>query len=244
MYCFFGDLSGFQNIVRNLPLDQQEARINQWIELVESAARRCEIINVKLISDSIVATTGETPAELEKLIKFSRILLEEGLRLKLPLCGAISQGEVKWTEHIVFGKAVIDAYQLASNQNWLGISFQYAFKIPTALYKIDNIIVYPTPLKKGLIGLAPVVCWEIPSTELLMKSTLGDGLTRPDEFMEWHYADKIHNTAIFSLYLKAIKKIEKETEERIDVSKFHGMSPLMIVENVLNSSKLEITKPS
>jgi hypothetical protein len=241
MYCFFGDLAGFQNIVCYLPLDQQETRINQWIELVESAARRCEITNVKLISDSIVATTDGTPSGLEKLVKFSKILLEEGLRLKLPLRGAISQGEVKWTEHIVFGKAVIDAYQLASNQNWLGVSFQMGISIPPNFYKKDGVVVYPTPLKKGWIGLMPVVTWEIPPVETLMKNTLGNGLTKPDQFMEWDYADKINNTMIFSLYLQAIKKIENETAERIDVSKFWGMSPLTIVENVIKDSTIITT---
>ncbi|MCK9631367.1 MAG: hypothetical protein M0R30_06960 [Methanoregula sp.] len=125
MLCFVGDLAGFQNIVRNLPLSDQETRIKQWIDLVESTSLKCEICNVKLISDTIVATTDETFQGLEKLIKFSKILLEEGLRTKLPLRGAISRGEVKWTEQIVFGKAVIEAYQLASNQNWLGVTFNY-----------------------------------------------------------------------------------------------------------------------
>jgi hypothetical protein len=235
-----GDLSGFQNIIKNLPLDQQEERINQWIDLVQSTSHQFQIDQVKLISDTIVATTDEKPAGIEKLINFSKGLLEKGIKSKLPIRGAISQGEVKWSEQIVFGKAVVDAYQLASNQNWLGVAFQNPFKIPPSLFNIERVVVYPTPLKKGWMGLAPVVSWEIPSTELLMKSTLGDGLSRPDEFMEWHYADKINNTAIFSLYLKAIKKIETETEERVDVSKFHGISPMTIVENVLNNSKIEV----
>ena len=239
MYCFVGDLAGFQNIVLNLPLEQQYIRINQWIDLVKSAAERCDITNFKLISDTIVATTDESPAGLEKLVKFSKILLEEGLALKLPLRGAISFGEVRWTDHIIFGKAVIDAYQLASNQNWLGVSFQIGFTVPLQLHRSDSVVIYPTPLKKGWIGLMPAVTWEIPPVESLMKMTLGDGLTKPDEFMEWGYGDKIHNTVIFSLYLQTIKKIEKETAQRIDVSQFYGLSPLAVVEYVIKGTDIK-----
>jgi len=190
MYCFVGDLAGFQNIVRNLPLNQQQIRINQWIELVKSAAERCGIPNFKLISDTIVARTDETQAELEKMVKFSKILLEEGLTLKLPLRGAISQGEVSWTDQIVFGKAVINAYQLASNQNWLGISIQTGIQISPELYRIDSVVLYPTPLKKGRIGLMPVVTWKIPQVGSLMKMTLGDELATQGKVIEWNYADK------------------------------------------------------
>ena len=60
----------------------------------------------------------------------------------------------------------------------------------------------------------------------------------PDQMNIWSGIMHIYNTAIFSLYLKAIKKIENETEERIDVSKFHGTSPLMIIEMCLIIVKL------
>ena len=240
MYCFFGDLSGFQNIVRNLPLDQQEKRINQWINLVESAARRCEISHIKLISDSIIAATDETPAELERLINFSKILLEEGLRSKLPLRGAISCGDVKWTEQIVFGKAVINAYELASNQNWLGVSFDYNFQFPESMGGIDTVIRYPTPLKKGKIGLLLVVTWQIPPVNDLFKMTLGDGLTIPTEFLEWNYFDKMNNTAIFLLYLKSLKKLEENTGKKVTIRHYYGTSPLELIEHTLDGYRLEI----
>lgn len=240
MYCFVGDLAGFQNIVLYLPLDQQEVRINQWIDLVKSAAQRCEISQFKLISDTIVATTDETPSGLEKLVKFSKILLEEGLDLKLPLRGAISQGEVKWTEQIVFGKAVIDAYRLASNQNWLGVTFNYNFQLPPSMWDIDKVVVYPSPLKKGKVGLLPVVSWEMPPVSALIKMTLGEGLTNPDEFVEWDYFEKMNNTAIFSLYLKSIKKIERETKKRVNISHYQGISPLEVIEHIIEGHPIDI----
>ena len=57
-------------------------------------------------------------------------------------------------ENSIWKKAVIDAYQLASNQNWIGVSFQISFKVPPNFYKIDRVVVYPTPLKEvGFVWL-------------------------------------------------------------------------------------------
>ena len=240
MYCFFGDLSGFQKIVCNLPLERQETRICQWIELVETTATRCEITNVKFISDSIVATTDETPAELEKLVNFSKILLEEGLRLKLPLRGAISQGDVKWTEKIVFGKAVVDAYQLASNQNWLGVAFCDNFQFPDSMWDIGKVIPFPVPLKEGKIILLPAVTWNIPSSNLLLQMTTGRGLTKSGEYLEWNYFNKLNNTAIFSLYLKSIIKIEKDTGKKVNVRHFQGFSPLEVIEHIIEGHPIVV----
>jgi hypothetical protein len=93
-------------------------------------------------------------------------------------------------------------------------------------------------LKKGKIGLMPVVTWEIPPVNDLHKMTLGGGLTTDKEFLEWNYFDKMNNTAIFSLYLKSIKKIERETGKIVDVSKYQGISPLGVIEHVIEGHPL------
>jgi hypothetical protein len=242
MYCFVGDLSGFQNIVRNLPLDQQDVRIKQWIYLVESTAKKCGVEVFKLISDMVIAITPENLDGIGILIKFSQILLEEGLQLKLPLRGAIAQGEVKMSDQIAFGRALVDAYQLATNQNWLGVSISHDVSGFETVCSIEKLIIYPPPLKNGMMRLMPVVSWKIPPSNELIKLTLGAGLTRPNEIIEWDYVNKINNTVIFSLYLKVLMETEKITGKRVNTSKFFGFTPLEIIEHKIDGHRLDLVK--
>ena len=242
MYCFVGDLSGFQKIVQNLSLGQQDVRIKQWIDLVESTARKCDLADFKLVSDMVIAITQENPEGIDTLIKFSRLLLEDGLRFNLPLRGAIAQGDVKMSDQIAYGRALVDAYQLATEQNWLGVSVRHGVTGLKTIWDIEKLIVYPSPLKKGYTRLLPVVVWTIPPTTDLIKLTLGEGLSQDYDIIEWEYTNKINNTVIFSLYLKLLMENEKATRKKIEPSKFFGFTPLEIIEHKIEGHKLDIMK--
>ena len=72
MYCFVADLSGFQNIIRNLPLQDQDKRVAEWIKLIEDTANGCQLEEFSLIADTIVLITNEDEEGIEKLINFIR----------------------------------------------------------------------------------------------------------------------------------------------------------------------------
>lgn len=242
MYCFVGDLAGFQNIVRNLSLEQQDVRIDQWVKLVESTASKCDLVDFRLISDMVIAITQEKPEGIDNLIKFSRILLEEGLQLRLPLRGAISQGDVKMSGQIAYGKALVDAYRLASNQNWLGVSIRNGVTGLKHLWDTKKLMLYSTPLKTGSMRPLPVVVWTIPPTKKLIELTLGEGLSYDGEEIGWDYTNKINNTVIFSLYLKLITETEKATGKKMEPSQIHVFTPLEVIEHKIDGHKLDFMK--
>lgn len=64
--------------------------------------------------------TGKDISDLKKLIHFAKKLLEDGLSQKFPIRGAISYGQFNWGNHLVYGRAVINAYKIEKMQKWIG----------------------------------------------------------------------------------------------------------------------------
>jgi hypothetical protein len=108
------------------------------------------------------------------------------------------------------------------------------------MWGINTVVTYPTPLKKGRIGIYSVIVWEIPPVINLLKLTSDKGLTKKDENLKWDYFDKMNNTIIFSLYLKTLKKVEQESLMKVNVSHFQGINPLEIIEHMIEGHPLKI----
>lgn len=240
-YCYVGDLLGFKNIILNLEQHEQAKRVKEWIDLVTNSAERFKIFDFQLVSDTVFAVTNNELSGLETLLDFSRYMLEEGIKKSLPLRGAISIGDVNWNSHIKFGKAIIEAYNLANRQEWIGTSCEMNLPHLESLWDVNNVIKYPVPMKNGLVEYRPVVSWNIPSYETLKFRLNSRGLEPIDNRITFDFANKLNNTIIFSLYLTMLRErtANSNGDKRINYFRSTGLpDPLQWIENTLYSKYL------
>jgi len=231
MYCYVGDLLGFKNLLANLPSNEQSERVIDWIHLVEEGARKFELHKYHLVSDTIFAGGENNKDELEKLIDFSKYILESGVNLALPVRGAITFGEVAWHPKVTFGRAIVDAFNLANSQEWIGTSCSCALPHINDLWDSQKVLIYVPPMKNGETKIRPVVRWNVPAFIELMRNTVIEGLFKDGEVLTWSHANKIQNTIIFSLYLKKLKAIEmKIGPHKIDFGRKYGLLPIHILD--------------
>lgn len=226
------DILGFSNIIQNLSDADLSLRINEWVKLTVRAAKSASIDRFSMLSDTVFAAADANEKGLVALITMARTLLNEGIQLSLPVRGAIAYGSFMWGE-LTYGKAVIEAHQLESAQNWIGISCASSVGLISACWGYDSLICYPIPMKNEQISLGAVVSWNIPQYEQLQSLVVRKGLTKPLEALYWPWVNRINNTTAFSIY-KNILITAKQ-----DPSLFYGFSPMQSIEMYIN----EITQP-
>jgi hypothetical protein len=120
MYCYVGDLLGFQNTILNLDEIEQEKRVTEWIQLIDECKKDLPITHSHYVSDTIFIGAKGNKDGLDALLNFSKNLLEKGVINSFLLRGAITFGKIHWDSRITFGVAIVKAYNLANNQNWIG----------------------------------------------------------------------------------------------------------------------------
>lgn len=221
------DVLGFSNIIQNLSDADLSSRINEWVTLTARAAESTSIDRFSMLSDTVFAATDASEKGLVALITMARILLNEGIQLSLPVRGAIAYGSFTWGE-LTYGKAVIEAHQLESEQNWIGISCAASVGLISTCWGYDSLICYPIPLKNGQVSLGAVVSWDVPEYERLVSLAARKGLKKPHEAIHWPWANRIDNTTAFSIYKNILIKGKQ------DPSHFHGFSPMQGIEMYIN----------
>ena len=147
MYCYVGDLLGFQNTILNLDEDKQKHRVEEWILLIEESKEDDHITHSHYVSDTIFIGAEGNKDGLDALLKFSKNLLERGIENSFLLRGAIAFGKIRWDSRITFGPSIVKAYNLANNQNWIGTSCDSGLPDIGSLWDFDKVFVYPVPLK-------------------------------------------------------------------------------------------------
>jgi len=223
-----GDLLGFSNLMMNLRPEIQSIRVDEWISLAKTAAQEAAIEKFQLISDTIFASTEPTPEGLANLVKFSRLLLEEGTKVALPIRGAIAHGDVSWEREVTFGKALVDAYRLANNQNWIGVSVAESVAGHHLCWGWSSLVNYPTPMKSGPILIRPVVAWTIPPFLDFVKGLTSQGLSREGETLEWEWGSKVQNTALFGIYLRLLTPHGRY----LNPVQFQGILPVQMLDQM------------
>jgi hypothetical protein len=104
-------------------------------------------------------------------------LLEEGVSLGFLLRSAITFGKVKWDSRLTFGKAIVDAYNIANRQNWIGTVCEKAFSdLWPSIWDFDLVVRYPVPMKQGNIEQLPAVSWNVLKPRFSCGSQKRDGL--------------------------------------------------------------------
>lgn len=225
MYCYVADLLGFKNMILNLPPKEQADRVKDWIQFVSEGINKFNLTEYQLVSDTIFIGAMDNEEGLENLLRFSKYMLENGIKKSFLLRGAISHGDVTWNKHISYGKAIVDAYNFANNMDWIGTAcLPNIIKDNSTLYGSTLIVSYIIPMKQGDVMGLPAVIWSIPAFQELLYFATGGGLypkgTSP---MNYSYLSKIQNTELFSQY------VQKIISNNLPHNQIYGCQPLELV---------------
>lgn len=229
-YFFCADILGFSSIVNSLNQQELDEKIQDWTRLVTECCQDSNITKFQLLSDTIFAATPNDISGLKSLIHFARSLLDKGIKLSLPLRGAISHGEYHWGQ-LVYGRAVIQAHKLEMIQNWIGISLDAgcAKQIMDDDYVDFGVVCYMVPLTNPnhLQGFT-VISWNIPPSNELTRLLTSGGLGgKPGIGMSlnWDWGNKVANTIIFRLYLSTLSELNWKP------SQYRGHHPVHFLEH-------------
>ena len=233
-YFLVADILGFGQIVKNLKNDELPSRMDEWIGIVNELCGKYRFSQYQLISDTLFVGLNKNDDDLEKLVDFSKELLEISLEHSLPLRGAITFGNYTWTNNLVYGKAIIDGHVHEQEQDWVGISMTSELGDKLLLKDIGKklcvgkkVILYTVPLKKNIIQTCLSVLWDVPSYNELGRCMLSKGLSSSDPASQAS-ADvvrKINSTITYKIYCALIDR------ECLDYGKFHGgADPISIIE--------------
>lgn len=200
-YFLVADMLGFSSVVNRKPEIFVDQRMNDWVELVEELSVSHAIAS-QLFSDTVFAKAEQTPDGFRRLLTYSRALLEKCLDRSILVRGGIAQGEFHWGKSI-YGAAVISAYKLEQNQDWVGIG------CPSAVERVDqeatakNLVYYPLPRKQGAMELSAAVYWNVPPGDRL-KAVFVSNLKDGDQLTR-EVCVKMNNTLQFRSYIRVIE---------------------------------------
>jgi len=210
-YLLIADILGFSKIINNSGESAKNDAVETWLNLVDEAEKKAKLHRKpQLISDTVIASSSDDEIGLRKIVQFSRYLLENGVKRSLLIRGAISYGAYEWGR-LTYGRTVINAHNLESNQDWIGISCDGDLPRADTLWGPDGLVCYPPPLKQGRIGLQPVVVWAVPEPSELQTASSAFPLAKPEEFMEWPWLRRLRNTVHFGRHLKSLSESNRES---------------------------------
>jgi hypothetical protein len=232
MYCFVGDLLGFKSLLLNLPPEEQAVRVEEWIRLAEEGAERYRLRHFHLVSDTVFAGGENSKEGLERLMDYSRYMLETGIRNAFPLRGAIAFGDTIWHPKVTFGEAIARAYDFANSQNWIGTSCIAPLPHIDLLWDSGKILWYAPQTKQDDWSQMPVISWQVPTFDELFKNTARKGLTNTRHVATQHHMEIVNNTILFSLYQKRLKESEEKIKPRkIDRSKIYYFTSTQMLDS-------------
>ena len=225
----FADILGFKNIVKNTDLQVLLDRMAKWEALLKTKCEELHLDKIKLLSDSLVVSCSPKKDEFESLIQFSKILLESSVKLFLPVRGGISYGEYDF-QMLSLGKAFVEAYEVQSDQQWIGISCDESLPVElmTDCWDLNHLVCYPPPFKKKKVTVLPVVLWDIPGYEILIGSLTQGGQLKKWEEIGWDLLYKLNNTLEFKQYVNFLKHFNESPEF------WHSRFPAQIIDAYFN----------
>ncbi|MCX7071289.1 MAG: hypothetical protein NTW01_09895 [Gammaproteobacteria bacterium] len=225
-YFLVADVLGFSAMLANSSHTEFDARMSQWVELVEAATKKSGVDKFSLFSDTVFAAVPSTVEGANALINLSRLLLSEGLTNSFMVRGGIAHGTFTWGR-VSYGRAIIDAHKLESRQNWVGIACQGKLPHAVELWGANRLVCYLPPMKSGLMQGQPVVSWDIPDATELIALAMKSNAVKDGEAIAWDVGEQLNNTLLFRSYLYVLQK------ENLDPSLFHGPLPSQALHEVL-----------
>ena len=228
--CYFmvADILGFSAIINNLNGDEQNQRIADWIDLVETIRYEVCVEDTQLISDTLFAREEDSVDGLTRLLRFGQLLLERGLKRNFPLRGAIVHGDVGWG-HLTYGTAVMDAHTVERSLDWIGIACALGSDRLDQLLDWDRVVYYPVPRKTGHVELMGAVTWKVPELEQLCFLATENGLVDLSDNATWEVVAKLERTIQFGTYLRMGRLVGT------DPPSDPGLFPMHIISKILKA---------
>ena len=225
--CYFMvvDILGFTEIIKNLGHDEQNQRIQDWLELVKSIKTEVGVQITQVISDTLFVKEEDSVEGLARLLHFAKLLLERGLEKNFPLRGSIVHGDVAWG-NLTYGEAVIEGHRIERALDWIGIACGPDLPGIDQMWDWDRVVVYPVPKKSGIVRLYPAVAWKVPETDELLRGSIGQGLIAEGDSIPWETISKLERTIQFRIYLRLGKL------SGWDPQHYKGFFPMHIIDAV------------
>jgi|SRR5665213_774138 len=127
-WCCYFDLLGFKKLVQRDGFNSN-ALINPVYtyylsrEIVEDWIRRKSCLHLVCFSDTfLIYSNDDSAAAFAHIEQAARWIMNLNLTRKIPLRGALSCGVIfiKEADNVCIGAPLIEAYEQAENQNWIG----------------------------------------------------------------------------------------------------------------------------
>lgn len=137
----FFDIIGYSSFIEKTPIEEAIRKMSTFFKDTGSIAR-ADILAVKLdhwiLSDTviIVVDTNRHPlfsGSLEVFLGTCSMIMEDGMRNRFPLRGAVGGGDFYKDGEVMVSSAVVDAAKYEKEQEWLG-----AVLTPKALQLIEK----------------------------------------------------------------------------------------------------------
>jgi hypothetical protein len=124
-WCCYLDLLGFKKLIqKDISLLNSVHRYYQSREIIEAWIRRRRHLHLICFSDTfIIYSSDDSDAAFAYIEQAAREIVNLNLKHGIPLRGALSCGALYIVEedNICIGIPVIEAYEQAENQNWIGL---------------------------------------------------------------------------------------------------------------------------
>lgn len=127
-YVLYMDIMGFKERVKSTDFSVLQEQFNELCSKLKnriSPLTTGEHLVYYQFSDSIVLTTDEaTPKGLNLIIRAGATIMQESMKVKFPINGAIAKGKFSCDieKGIFFGQALVDAYLLQSTLFYYGVA--------------------------------------------------------------------------------------------------------------------------
>ncbi len=215
-YCLVADILGFRSLVLSTDDNYQTSLVDSWISLVTIEADKLSLDRVQLISDSVFIAAPPNHDGLSALLHISKVLLEAGLALGLPLRGGIALEQLRWSSQVAHGPAIVRAYEFGNSLEWIGIACDYAFPDLSELWGWSRVVSYEVQTRGGGSVRRPCVSWNVPVDSILLpvSPSRREAVSTPSE----EVLTKIRHTAEFRSYLERWRGLRDDPE----ASRFHG----------------------
>ena len=145
---------------------------NNYNEMNKSISLKNDNIStiVKSISDTIVLFTearGDDKEVIRLHSDYCSFIIEQALKLEIPLRGAISFGEYDNNSNIMIGPAVDEAAAWHESTDWIGVILSPSAQMVLRAEDTGSVITYDKiPFKKHISGLKQCVWWDYNESEL------------------------------------------------------------------------------
>lgn len=202
-YVAIFDILGFQEIITRNWIGHVADLFETFTfisgELARTAPRAIRSrLQFLIFQDTVLVYTHAAAArDIEALLQYSNMLLSFALADGIRLRGAITRGRLVAKSSGILGPALVRAYRMSQEQEWVGCWVHEAC-VPRSARTRTELIRYPVPLKTGLVRKRWVLDWAGTAPADILGAAWVELLKgRP---AAWDVRRKVRNTYDFIAY--------------------------------------------